>query len=158
MILSDDEDVIPETPPQKERSVSSKKRKVQVLSSDSEEEKDKKPKSNKQNKQHSSPKKKLKPLNNLEDAFGSAPVKQKKVDSVKPKSEKQETKTELGIHDDPAFEKTLLDLDDEIFEQNADLLDKTVEEALARKNESSTKKDSTEGMLQLFFGYFLLFL
>lgn len=131
MIQSDDEDVIPETPPQKEKNVPSKKRKIQILSSDSEEEKDHKSKAHKQKKKDDSPKKTLKPCNNLKDAFGSTPVKQKKIETKKPQVEEQARKSELKVHDDPAFEKTLLDLDDDLLEQNADILDKTIEEALA---------------------------
>lgn len=78
----------------------------------------------------------------MEDAFGSAPVKQKKVELVK-KTENKKV-TELEVHHDPAFEKTLLDLDDDILDQNADVLFNTIEETLA-------KDDSTSGMLINFF-------
>lgn len=142
MIQSDDEDVIPETPPQKAKNVSSKKRKVQILSSDSEEEKEHKPKARKQQKKDDSPKKTLKPCNNLKDAFGSTPVKQKKIKAAKPQVEEQEAK----VHDDLAFEKTLLDLDDDLLEKNADILDKTIEEALAKNGEHSKKNDSAKGI------------
>lgn len=145
VIQSDDEDVIPETPPQKEKPAPSKKRKIQVLSSDSEEEKLHKPRSQKEKKINEAPKKNLKPLNNLESAFGNAPVKQKKVEVVKKKE-----KTELEVHDDPAFEKTLLDLDDELLEQNADALDKTIEEALAKNGQTSKLNESAAGMLIIF--------
>lgn len=112
-----------------------------MISSDSEEEKGAdKAKTNKQKKKNDSPKKKLKPVNNLEEAFGSAPVKQKKIEKVKPA---ETTGTELDVHNDSAFEKTLLDLDDELFEQNADILDKTIEEALSKNNETSKTNNIT---------------
>lgn len=137
LIQSDDEDIIPETPSQKKKTPIKKRK---VISSDSEDEK--RPKQTK--KVEATKKKNLKPLSSLEDAFGSAPVKQKKAEAAKSRDE-SEVKTELGVHGDPAFEKTLLDLDDELLEQNADALDKTIEEALAKNGKSSKADESVGG-------------
>lgn len=141
IIQSDDEDVVPKTP--------QKKRKMVVLSSDSDEDREQKPKASKQKKKDESPKKLLKPCNNLKDAFGTDPVKQKKSGNKKTQIVKEDTKTELGIHDDSSFEKILMDLDDELLEKNADILDKTVEEALASNGESSKKNDCVKGSLAM---------
>lgn len=155
-MISSDEDVIECTPEKPKPTKSkSKKRKVQVISSDSEEEKYTKPcKDNitNTNKNHTIGKK-LKPLTTLEDIFGKAPVKQTKIDNAVPKgsNDKQEVKTtkqkkdkspisqsvpntELGISGDPLFDKTLLDLDEDLFVKNLDVLDKTIDEALSNKN------------------------
>lgn len=145
-VISDDEDIIPETPPQNEKA-SSKKRKIQVLSSDSEEEKEHKPRPRKEKKTNETPKKNLKPLNNLEAAFGNTPVKQKKIEVVKSKNEEKKSETELGVHGDPAFDETLLDLDNELLEQNAEILDKTIEEALAKNAATPSVNDSEKGIL-----------
>lgn len=78
---------------------------------------------------------------NALEAFGSTPVKQSKVDYVKsPEKEEvapkkrgkkgKKVETEVGIHQDSDFEKTLLDLDDDLLNENLDALDETVEEAL----------------------------
>lgn len=62
--------------------------------------------------------------------------------SVEKKRKKnQKPKTEIGVHDDEDFEKTLLELDDDILLQNADILDKTIEEAL-QKNGTDDKNKS----------------
>lgn len=45
-------------------------------------------------------------------AFGDEPVKQSKVEKLKPKN------TELNIHDDCEFEKTLMELDEELLTEN----------------------------------------
>lgn len=134
-----------------------KKRKLQVLSSDSEDEgSSKKQEKKKQQNDSKEVQKNLKPVSSLENAFGCGPVKQSKVEKVAPsekkteetqkpekrsKSKKQKTKnTELGIHKDEAFEKTLLDLDDDLILENLDALDRTIEEATKHDEEKKNKK------------------
>lgn len=146
VVESDNDEIIPETPPSKKQKLPSKKRKVQVLSSDSEDEKKQNSKAHKENKKSVVEEKKLKPVSNLGNAFGSSPVKQKKAVTVKSSTEKQETKADLVVNNDSAFEKTLLDLDNELLEQNADFLDKTVEEALAKDSKTSNLNDSAKGI------------
>lgn len=161
---SSDEDFIADTPEEKRRKADKpqKKRKVFVISSDSEaesssthkEHKNDKKKSadekgsnekNKNNKSKSNQKKrkgeekteKLKPMSALE-AFGNTPIKQTKVESSKKKDEsksvspkktpdKNSSIPDIGIYDDPDFEKTLIELDEEM------LLEKSVQEPPTKK-------------------------
>ncbi|KAF7282331.1 hypothetical protein GWI33_002903 [Rhynchophorus ferrugineus] len=133
-IIDSDDDIVEKTP--KRTKNVSKKHKTNVISSDSEEDSKKTPKKLKSS--HSTPD--LKPLN-LDDL--NKPVKQikpskteNKIDLQTPKKEKKkkEKNTELGIHKNKDFEKTLMELDDDsndtILMDNIDLLDKTLEEAL----------------------------
>lgn len=150
VILDSDEDVIDPTP-EKNKKQMAKKRKIHVLSSDSEDESNKPKLLEGKGKNGTS---NLKPVDSLKNVFGDAPVKQAKVvpmtksqkndtatSAGKPKNKKQKKViTELGVHDDEAFEKTLLDLDEDIFIENLDVLDKTIDEALAKDN--SPAKDS----------------
>lgn len=144
MILSDDEDVIQQTPKKIKTQRKGNTIRFLVLSSDSEDDKEKK---------HKSPKKtkiaaeRLKPVN-IDEVFSNKPVKQSKVDplpktkpveigtsSTKKKSKKKKSNPELDTHKDEDFEKTLLDLDDDLLLENADFLDKTIEEALQRNEQ-----------------------
>ncbi|KAF2897615.1 hypothetical protein ILUMI_08559 [Ignelater luminosus] len=153
-IDSSDDDVIPETPkPAKKQEKPQKKRKVHVLSSDSESEKHSKPKRSGKNKKED--KGNLKPVNALE-AFGKQPIKQSKVPekpktAEKPSSidKKQEEKInriknkkglniEVGIHNDTNFEKTLLELDEDFLIENEDQLNQSINQAL--NNELDTVK------------------
>ncbi|KAL3281593.1 hypothetical protein HHI36_004800 [Cryptolaemus montrouzieri] len=92
---------------------------------------------------------------NIDNIFGKT-VKQSKFEvpsqssqSFVKKSEKKidprkkKEFTEIGIHRDKEFEKTLIDLDDELFLQNEDILDKTIESALSKgyDHSSSVKSD-----------------
>ncbi|GJQ69768.1 Gnf1 [Trypoxylus dichotomus] len=86
------------------------------------------------------------------DIFGSTPVKQTQVEKkeVKPdnssktpgksktktKAKTSKLETELGIHDDPEFEQSLLDLDNDMLLDNVNVLDKTIEEALSDPSNS----------------------
>uniref|UniRef100_A0A6P7FBV7 Replication factor C subunit 1 n=1 Tax=Diabrotica virgifera virgifera TaxID=50390 RepID=A0A6P7FBV7_DIAVI len=134
-LIDSDEDVIESTPePCKVKSFSSKRKPEAVLlSSDSEEDKPKKPVKDPT---------KLKPIN-IDDVFSSKPIQQAKIKEL-PKGEavivehkdkshkhkKKKTKTEIGVHEDEAFEKTLMELDDDLLADNLDILDKTADDAL----------------------------
>nr|CAH7722829.1 unnamed protein product [Callosobruchus chinensis] len=153
VIDSDDDDVIISTPDTKvpKSKTGVLKRKLLVISSDSEEEVDKKRTEEKGNKKI---KEQLKPVN-IDDVFNDSPIKQSKIEHI-PKTKIEETpkkdvqkqkkrskktqKTELGIHDDTDFEKTLLDLDDDVLIENVDVLDKTIEEAMNESHTADTKK------------------
>ncbi|KAJ8977518.1 hypothetical protein NQ317_017136, partial [Molorchus minor] len=67
-----------------------------------------------------------------------APSESKKVENGQSdnKKKKKKPKTEIGIHGDVDFEKTLLDLDDDLLVDNMDILDKTIEEAWQNKDEN----------------------
>lgn len=135
----DDVDIINPTP---ER-LNMKKRKLQI-NSDSEDDTVK----TKYIKKIIMPQKaeKLKPVN-VSDIF-SGKVNQSKektaIESPTIVKKAKKVKTELGIHDDKKFEKTLIDLDDDIFLQNEDILDKTIEGAIKNSSELEkvTKKQS----------------
>lgn len=153
VVIDSDVDIVEPTP-EKNKKLVSKKRKIQVLSSDSEDDTSKPQPTQEKSKNNIS---KLKPVDSLKSFFGDAPVKQTKVVPVskpekinppkekerKPKNKKQKVNTELGVHNDEAFEKTLLDLDEDILTENLDALDKSVNEALARES-SPTKSNITE--------------
>jgi replication factor C subunit 1 len=152
LIDSDDEDVISSTPEQKKTKTKKpeKKQKIEVVSSDSESESPKKttPKPETSNTSN------LKPVN-VADIFKNTPIKQSKVKpkpvsevkveekgSKKTKSRKKKgNDPEKTVHNNEHFEKTLNELDDDdVFEKNIDMLDKTVTEALLHLEEE--KKES----------------
>ncbi|XP_030754846.1 replication factor C subunit 1 [Sitophilus oryzae] len=162
---NDDVDIsMVETTPVKPQSkkTSRIKHKAYVISSDSEDDiKSKSPEKKKAKSSHSP---KLTPVN-IEDVFNK-PIKQTqpeviatekkenvvKVTPKKPTKTNKNTKknTELGIHANKDFEKTLMELDedsdDTILLDNMEMLDKTIEEALLEGNkEGSTSviKDQT---------------
>lgn len=129
-----DDDFVSETPEKNKPDKPQKKRKVAVISSDSEDEKPAKKaspskanKAKKKNEQKSPAK-----VVSVADIFGSKPIQQSKVTKV------PEKKKEVSKKDD--FDKTLLDLDDDMFTDNLDLLDKTVDEAT---KEISHETDNT---------------
>lgn len=172
IMIDSDEDVVEPTP-EKNRKIISKKRKIiQILSSDSEEEFTNKPKQPKEKERNGFSN--LKPIDSLKNVFGDAPVKQAKVVPIakpdkietptttakKAKNKKQKkVETEIGVHNDKAFEKTLLELDEDILIDNLDLLDQTVEEALAKANTNSPTKDShTQSSLMSPKGSFIIVL
>lgn len=164
LIDSDDDDVVEVTPEKNSsKTLHQTKRKVQVLSSDSEDEKSKKKKTPEKKKtpikkqKQIEEKPKLRPVNL--DVLNK-PVKQSKVEYVpKPETSKQDKdidkkakkkdgnksknkkNTEVGIHDDANFEKTLEELDedsdDTILLDNLDILDKTIEFASKSISEDS---------------------
>lgn len=161
IIDSDDDDVIESTPEKSQQKVHVSKRKGIVISSDSEEDSKQKAKPLKKSKNKDT--EKLKPIN-IDDVFGNTPIKQKqsKVESnfvieddkskssEKRKKKNRKLKTEIGVHNDEDFEKTLLELDDDVLLQNAELLDKTIEEALQKddaniKNKPTKEKSKHEG-------------
>ncbi|KAJ8915620.1 hypothetical protein NQ315_003404 [Exocentrus adspersus] len=165
IVDSDDEDVIQSTPEQNLAKKSVNKRKRIVVSSDSEDESKQKTKTTPPNKLKNNDTSQLKPVN-IDDVFGNKPIKQSKVESVatpstetstlKPTEKKRKGRdgkktrkpnTELGIHNDENFEKTLLDLDDDVLLENVDVLDKTIEEACKQQDtdiHTKTLKEKTE--------------
>lgn len=151
VIDSDDNDVVESTPEKNRSKAVVNKCKNAVIISDSEEDsKQKKTSPNKTTDKHTSH---LKPVN-INDVFGKTPIKQSKVEIVpkinvdksklveKKQKKNRKLKTEIGVHDDEDFEKTLLDLDDDVLLQNADILDKTIEEALQKNNVDDNNKSS----------------
>ncbi|CAG9766471.1 unnamed protein product [Ceutorhynchus assimilis] len=169
VIIDSDDEVVAKTPEVVKKPLKHKKRAV-VISSDSEDEGNSKKKTASAKKPKVAEEKpKLKPID-LE-AF-NRPIKQSEVTYVPKKqedkngkeSEKQKTdkgkkkkskgknqgkNTEIGVHGDADFEKTLEDLDedsdDTILLENLDILDKTFEEAmLAENNKTKEKKDSPD--------------
>uniref|UniRef100_A0A2A4JBC5 Replication factor C subunit 1 n=1 Tax=Heliothis virescens TaxID=7102 RepID=A0A2A4JBC5_HELVI len=140
-IVEDDDDVIPESPDVqiiKNKKKDSKKKRV--LNDDSDEEifttKKKKTTDDAQTSsknKNKSPKPALKEVKAV-DIFGSGPIKR-----TEPLVKKKK-KTELGIHSDDEFEKSLLEID------NAELEGKLNDEKTDDKSEKSTKtsKDKTE--------------
>ncbi|XP_022906012.2 replication factor C subunit 1 [Onthophagus taurus] len=132
IVDSSDDDVVDATPDKpSNRDKKPIKRQKVTLSSDSDEDLSKKRKQ----------KPKTPSKVNAADVFGSTPVKQTKAEKVnsKEKSKSDSKLTETGIHNDPDFEKTLLELDEDLLIENADILDKTIEEAL----EKDSKKKKT---------------
>ncbi|XP_018567232.1 replication factor C subunit 1 [Anoplophora glabripennis] len=155
IIDSDDDDIIESTPEQSHSKVSVTKRKVIAINSDSDEDSKHKVKTPKKSKTKNTGK--LKPVN-IDDVFGNTPIKQSKVEAVpvikesveKKQKKNRKPKTEIGVHNDEDFEKTLLELDDEVLIQNADILDKTIERALHKdvpnvKNTPTKEKSKHEG-------------
>lgn len=134
-IASSDEDVKTKTPLSAKISKKAKKRKVQIISSDSDEEKTTKAKISTNN----IPESKLKPIK-ITDTLGNEPIKQSAVrekskltaesPGIKTIKKKQKAhNTEINIHE-TNLEKTLLDLDEDILENNIDELDKIINETL----------------------------
>lgn len=128
-IDSSDEDVINETPQKikKTEKTLHKKKAVKVIDSDSDNEK-KSPKKLKTPKKPEVREKSLKQAS-AADVFGSEPVKQTVVpktpiiknEKTSPKEASQakvKLETELGIHDDLEFERTLLELDEDMLVDN----------------------------------------
>lgn len=129
---------------------------MHVISSDSEDERDKRIKSPKKSKIQEE---KLQPVN-IDDVFGNKPIKQSKVDSIttnkqtevkassSDKKERKKSKSkrnpETEIHQDEDFEKTLLDVDDDLILKNVDFLDKTVDE---ERHKDKKKHTSSEGIM-----------
>lgn len=165
---SDEEDVVVATPEQKKKKKREKRLKVEIISSDSEDEPVPKKKrerrlkaeiissdSEDESTKTKVPQKvknvepKLKPVN-VADIFKSSPIKQSKVEvlrtpEVKPvekKSKKKKQDAEKDVHKDSSFKQTLEDLDDEIFIQNMDILDKTLEEAMQNEEKRENKSES----------------
>lgn len=162
VIDSSDDEVIEASPVQAKKTIAINTKKRKIIDSDSDGEN----KGGKVNATSAKNEKNTKMRKvNAADVFGSTPVKQAKVekkehstsndnikkeshnkDKNKKKTEKLET--ELGIHDDPAFEQSLLDLDNDILLDNVNVLDKTIEEALNAstsmsmgRNEKATPKN-----------------
>ncbi|KAK9869471.1 hypothetical protein WA026_003226 [Henosepilachna vigintioctopunctata] len=159
---SDDSNVVCATP---DTHVKAKKRKLQILSSDSEDDvssakckivqKDLK----KKDVAHE----KLKPVS-IADIFGkevkqskistknisqNLKVSEKVISTKKNRGIKKKT-TELNVHEDKDFEQTLIDLDDdddEIFLQNEEILDKTIENA-TQKNLTDNTINNIENVPQ----------
>lgn len=146
----DDDDIIVSTPEQSKKKDEKSKRKSKktiVIVSDSDDEPDKK-------------ETKLKPVD-IDDVFSDKPIKQKieilprgeavKVESkqLNKPNKKKKAKTEVGIHNDEAFEKTLMELDDDLLSDNLDILDQTINEALevntkTKKHESPHDKTKSK--------------
>lgn len=149
----DDDDVIKPTPEKNIKVVSknSSKRKVQVISSDSEDEKPKK-KSPLKNTKGNEPK--LIPIT-VDEYFGDRIAKMSKVvtppkeepkEVVQKKSNKKKRKNpEIGIHVDKDFQKTLEELDDDDFMNSIDVLEKTFEEATQKIYKDKDDKNKKEG-------------
>ncbi|XP_018326325.1 replication factor C subunit 1 [Agrilus planipennis] len=153
--VSSDEDVISETPAKvKVKLTNLKKRKVILSDSDSDRESKKNTKRSKT--ANDNPGIELKKVN-VEDILGSTPVKQSEV-KIKPKNEeeiaanvsqskktpKKKLKTEVGIHNDEDFEKSLLELDEDFLLNNVDELDKTIELEF-----NKTQEELTTGNLKI---------
>ncbi|KAH1024059.1 replication factor C subunit 1 [Dendroctonus ponderosae] len=167
LLDSDDDDVIKGTP-EKAAKVRKAKRKVKVLSSDSEDDgRSKKNASLKKQKvtdtkQENTTKPQLKPISidSLNQPIKQTEVKcnltedieigKKPQHASQPKKEKRKKPkhVELGIHEDKDFEKTLEmldeDADDTILLDNLDLLDKTIEEATLPKSGNTVTSPSTK--------------
>ncbi|KAJ8961288.1 hypothetical protein NQ318_008973 [Aromia moschata] len=183
--IVDSDEEITETPDKTKLISSTNKRKKQVISSDSEDEskgKTKSPPKMQKNKNTESTSN-LKPVN-IDDVFGNTVIKQSKVElppettkiekttnenGTKKGKKRQKIKTEIGVHGNEDFEKTLLELDDDVLLENVDILDKTIEEAMQNKekkeshvkkgvrdskenssnksNKKRQRKDSTEGVI-----------
>ncbi|KAF5269164.1 hypothetical protein FQR65_LT02464 [Abscondita terminalis] len=168
IVESSDEDVIPETPKSKKTEKAVKKRKI----SDSDD--DGKRNSKKSNKRDTKTTNSinLKPVD-ISSVFSDAPIKQTPVPEMKqkiiispeqikkPRSKKGEknrkkgVETELGIHNDANFEKSLLDLDEDFLIDNVDELDRTINDSMKaevkeeeNKNLGKTPKKPVEGKLQ----------
>ncbi|KAK4879197.1 hypothetical protein RN001_007343 [Aquatica leii] len=158
VIESSDEDVIPDTPKTKKIEKPLKKRKAQAINSGSDDD----IKVLKKQSKHEEKKPNLKQLKPVDvtSTFGDKPIKQTPVPEKRPKSvvtpekskkkvqknEKSKAKvinTELGIHNDKNFEKSLLDLDEDFLIENVDELDKTIDEALKTYKEETKVKNST---------------
>lgn len=157
-IDSSDDEVIAASPAEVKKKVITKTKKRKIIDSDSDDE-NKTVKANKasiRDEKHS-----LKKVN-AADVFGSTPVKQAKLEKkdrgaekdVKTYSDNKKNKhnakthpkleTELGIHDDPEFEQSLLELDNDLLLDNVSVLDKTIEEALSNANNSMSSNKTTE--------------
>lgn len=106
--VPDDDDIIPESPDVQIKKKKKEARKKRVILDDSDEEiQMKKPKKSDthQNKKSKSTAelKEVKPI----DLFGNAPIIR-----TEPIVKKEKNKTELGIHSDDEFEKSLLEIDE----------------------------------------------
>ncbi|EFA03814.1 replication factor C subunit 1 [Tribolium castaneum] len=147
IIDSDDEDVISATPDKEQKKVEKKR---EVLSSDSDEDAKKKRKTEEP---------KLKPVN-VADVFKNSPIKQSKVEvpqtpevkptkaeEKKPKNRKKKHDAEKEIHNNSAFNKTLEDLDDDIFEQSIHLIE-SIEEAYQGDKEKKESKNESDSQVQ----------
>lgn len=124
---------------------------MQVISSDSDESPKKKTVVTKTDKNKDIS---LKPVN-IDDIFGNKTVTQSKVEAVftkespKPqeknkKGSKSKPKTELGVHSDEDFEKTLLDLDDDILIDNVEELEKSIHQTLNKQKHVDKPGSSKE--------------
>ncbi|XP_028039481.1 replication factor C subunit 1 [Bombyx mandarina] len=106
--VPDDDDIIPESPDVQIKKKKKEARKKRVILDDSDDEiQTKKPKKsethlNKKNKS-TAELKEVKPI----DLFGNAPIVR-----TEPIVKKEKNKTELGIHSDDEFEKSLLEIDE----------------------------------------------
>lgn len=153
VVNSSDEEVIETTPvANKNKAIKFKKRKI--IDSDSDDG-DKKENSSKNDNIKPGKNTKLQKVN-AADIFGSTPINQAKVEKKKisnaeegdkksaegNKNSKPKLETEIGIHDDPDFEQSLLDLDNDMLLDNVSILDKTIEEALnnTKKTEATPKR------------------
>lgn len=142
MDSDEDADFINPTP---ERS-SIRKRKLQINSDSDDDESEMK-----NNKKLAKPPnlEKLKPVS-ISEIF-SGKVSQSKVKTAVQSQEtvvkkKKKIKTELGTHADENFEKTLIDLDDDIFLQNEDILDKTIDGALYENLDKKNVEMTNDGL------------
>ncbi|KAB0797589.1 hypothetical protein PPYR_08582 [Photinus pyralis] len=154
---SSDEDIVPVTPKPVKVSKTTKKRKLQQLSSESDSEKNVSTKK-KNSPQSKSTKNKLKSVD-ISTTFSSTPIKQTPVIErpvqEKPPEEKKtvkrkkkdkansKTSTEVGIHNDKNFEQSLLDLDDDFF-TDLDELDKTANEILKNSVTETPQDNKTQ--------------
>ncbi|XP_044268822.1 replication factor C subunit 1 [Tribolium madens] len=125
IIESDDEDVVSATPETKQKKLPKRR---EVLNSDSDEDAKKAPKKVKTEEP------KLKPVN-VAEVFKNVPIKQSKVDVPKTPVKIDEKE----IHKNSAFNKTLEDLDDDIFEQSIDLID-SIEGTLRNEKKSDSEQ------------------
>ncbi|KAG5878665.1 hypothetical protein JTB14_015598 [Gonioctena quinquepunctata] len=156
LIDSDDEDIIESTPNKsKPKKKEPSKRKVLVLSSDSEDEAKKELQKKAKVKED-----KLRPVN-IDEVFSNKPIKQSKVEPVPKKGEqhsekksrdkkkKKKENPEIGVHDDDDFEKTLLELDDDLLLENVDFLDRTIDDALNKEEKlKKSQKDDKLGICE----------
>ncbi|XP_056630232.1 replication factor C subunit 1 isoform X2 [Diorhabda sublineata] len=141
----DDDDIIVSTPEQSKKKIEKSKRKSEkaiVIVSDSDDEPDKK-------------EIKLKPVD-INDVFSDKPIKQNigtlpRGDAVKVESKllnkpnkKKKVKTEVGVHNDEAFEKTLLELDDGLLSDNLELLEQSLNDALEENTKTKKRKSPNE--------------
>lgn len=140
----EDEDVIPESPDVRIKTRKKESKKRQVLRDDSDEEifttkkktDEKSKKADKSNKNKNTVKPILKEVKPV-DLFGTGPIKRTEPIVKKKKN------TEIGIHSDDEFEKSLLEIDNEVLEiQTNDLKVSDSDKNVPKKIESP--KPSTE--------------
>ena len=113
---------------------------MKIIASDSEDDNTQKDKKKKPEKPSNS--KVISKTVSAADVFGTLPVQQTKVETAKTGTltgPKLNTETELDIHGDPDFEKSLLELDEDFLVDNMKILDKAVNNSINSKKTNHNK-------------------